>query len=109
METFNQTLQNILVKFIEENKISWDEFLDTCTFAYNTAEHESTKFSPFQLMFGRKSLLPVDIQKSGSYATNDEFDVSDTQGWRKVVNSGRAKKPTRKIFHGEKLNPMDNS
>ena len=80
-----------LVKFNEENKTSWGEFLDTCTFACNTAEHESTKFSPFELMFGRKSLLPVDIQKSGSDTTSDEFDVSDTQGQRKVVNSGRAK------------------
>ena len=80
MERFNQTLQNMLVKFIEESKTTWDEILDTCTFAYNTAEHESTKFSPFELMFGRKPLLPVDIQKSGSDATSDEFNVTDTEG-----------------------------
>ena len=43
----------MLVKFIKENKTAWDEFLDTCTFAYNTAEHESTKFSPFELMYGQ--------------------------------------------------------
>ena len=80
MERFNQTLQNMLVKCIKDNKASWDEFLDTCTFAYNTAEHESTKFSPFELMFGRKPLLPVDIERSGSDASDEEFDVSDTEG-----------------------------
>ena len=66
MERFNQTLQNMIIKFIKDNKVSWDEFLDTCIFAYNTAEHESTKFIPFELMFGRKPVLPVEIEKSGS-------------------------------------------
>ena len=56
MERFNQTLQNMIVKFIKENKESWDEFLDTCVFAYNTAEHESSKFTPFELMFSRKAV-----------------------------------------------------
>ena len=35
-ERFNQTLQNMLCKLVQENKESWDSFLDTCTFAYNT-------------------------------------------------------------------------
>ena len=48
---------------------------ETCTFAYKTAEHESTKFSPFEPMYGRKPLLPVDIEKSGSDASDEEFDV----------------------------------
>ena len=30
-------------------------------------------------MFGRKPLLPVDIEESGSDAANDEFDVLDTE------------------------------
>ena len=68
----------MLVKYIKDNKASWDELLDTCTFAYNTAEHESTKFSPFELMFDQKPLLPVDIEKSGSDTSEDKFDVSDT-------------------------------
>ena len=38
-----------------------DEFLDTCVFAYNTAKHDSTLYTPFQLMFGRKAVLPVDL------------------------------------------------
>ena len=28
---------------------------------YNTARHESSKFAPFELMFSRKAILPIDI------------------------------------------------
>lgn len=60
----------MLVKYIESNKTSWDEYLETCIFAYNTAVHESTKFSPFELMFGRKPVLPVDITDNAADNAN---------------------------------------
>ena len=50
-ERFNQTM---LSKFVQENKESWDGFLDTCTFAYNTSCHKSTLHTPFEVMFGRQ-------------------------------------------------------
>ena len=35
--------------------------MDACTIAYNTLRQESTKYSPFELMFGRKPVLPVEL------------------------------------------------
>ena len=61
VERFNQTLQNMLVKYIDQKKERWEEYLDTCVFAYNTAKHDSSRFSPFELMFSRKAVLPIDI------------------------------------------------
>ena len=60
-ERFNQTLQNMLVKFVHSKKSAWSSYLDTCVFAYNTSRHESTRFTPFELMFGRRATLPIDI------------------------------------------------
>ncbi|KAL5493673.1 hypothetical protein EMCRGX_G014883 [Ephydatia muelleri] len=60
-ERFIQTLQNMIVKFVQDKKEIWDEYLDTCVYAYNTSVHESTNFSPFEVMFGRKAILPIDI------------------------------------------------
>lgn len=60
-ERFNQTLQNMLIKLVADKKEKWDEFIDSCIYAYNTVEHESTKYTPFELMYGWKALLPVEI------------------------------------------------
>ena len=52
----------MLVKFVEERKELWDSYLDTCVFAYNTSRRESTHCTPFEVMFGRKAVLPIDIE-----------------------------------------------
>jgi transposase InsO family protein len=83
-ERWNQTLKQMLIKFTEGRKDEWDQYLDTCVFAYNTAKHESTLHSPFEIMFGRKAILPVDLdfekqngdQLLNEYHTSHE-NVSD--------------------------------
>ena len=50
-----------MVKFCQDRKDAWDEHLDSCTFGYNTSQHDSTKFIPFELMFVRKAVLPVEL------------------------------------------------
>ena len=52
----------MLVKFCSDRHITWDTHLDACTFAYNTSSQESTKYSPFELMFGRKPVLAVELE-----------------------------------------------
>ena len=51
----------MLVKFVRDKRNVWDEFLETYVYAYNTSVQESSGFTPFELMFGRKALLPIDI------------------------------------------------
>ena len=60
-ERFNQTLQNMLVKYIIDKKEQWDQFLDMCIYAYNTSQHDSNHFSPYEIMLGRKAVLPIDL------------------------------------------------
>lgn len=60
-ERFNQTLQSMIVKMIKDKKDSWESYIDSCVYAYNTAVHESSLYTPFELMFGRKAILPIDI------------------------------------------------
>ena len=60
-ERYNQTLQSMLVKVTHTKKEAWDQFLDTWVYANNTSVHDATAFSPFEVMFGSKALLPIDV------------------------------------------------
>jgi len=87
-ERFNQTLQNMLSKFVQENKESWDSFLDTCTFGYNTSRHESTLHTPFELMFGRQAVLPIDLdmeKQSPEQLLQEYEDASADQPGKKIA------------------------
>ena len=52
----------MLVKFTHDKKNEWDLFLETCVFAFNTSKHESSLHIPFELMFGRRALIPIDVE-----------------------------------------------
>ena len=62
MEQFNQTIQTMLVKFVESKKETWEDYLDTCVYAYNTSRHDSSKSFPFELMFSKQAVLSIDIR-----------------------------------------------
>ena len=52
-------IRNMLVKFIMDKKDVSDVFSDTCVYA---SVHESTSFSSFEVMFGCRAIMPVDIE-----------------------------------------------
>ena len=60
-ERFNHTLEATLAKMTQENQADWDTHITKALFAYRTAVHESTGFTPFSLLFGHTPNLPVDI------------------------------------------------
>lgn len=61
-ERMNQTLKSTLVKFVNDNQNDWDVHLKAVLFAYRTSKNDSTKFTPFELMFGRAPILPIEIK-----------------------------------------------
>jgi hypothetical protein len=52
----------MVVKFCASKKDNWDMVLDGCIFAYNTSCHESTLYTPFEIMFVIKPTLPIDLK-----------------------------------------------
>ena len=52
----------MLVKYVSSKKDMWSHYLDTCAFAYNTSQYDSTKYTPFMLMYGRRATLPIDVE-----------------------------------------------
>jgi len=37
---------------------NWDNFINMAMFSYNTSVHEGTKYSPYELVFGKLARLP---------------------------------------------------
>ena len=52
-ERFNRTIIAVLRKLSGDTPQLWHTWLDTVLLVIRTAVHRSTRFSPFQLMFGR--------------------------------------------------------
>jgi len=62
VERQNRALQEILSTFVVEHQNDWDEMLDQAVFAYNTSVHESTKVSPYEMVFGRPARMPIEVE-----------------------------------------------
>ena len=60
-ECFNVTLINMLGTLPEKPKHTWREQVSTLVHAYNYTRKNTTDFSPYYLMLGKKPCLPIDI------------------------------------------------
>ena len=61
-ERFNQTLSNCLRAKINDEQNDWDEHLSLILFAYRATIQNSTKYSPFYMMFAREPSFPIDTE-----------------------------------------------
>ncbi|KAJ8035594.1 hypothetical protein HOLleu_19322 [Holothuria leucospilota] len=61
VERFNATLKSMLRKMCEERPKDWDRYIEPLLFAYRETPQGSTKFSPFELLFGRAVRGPMQI------------------------------------------------
>ena len=57
----NQTLKFQLQKLVNDQMNDWDQLIDNVLFAYRSSRHDSTKCTPFLLMYGREARLPIDL------------------------------------------------
>ena len=58
MERFNWALLAMLATTVQSHPLDWEDHIQKVCIAYNTA---TTGYSPFYLMFGRNTRLPVDV------------------------------------------------
>lgn len=58
-ERFNQTLKQMLRKFVNETGSDWDQWLPYLLFAYREVPQASTGFSPFELLYGHEVRGPL--------------------------------------------------
>uniref|UniRef100_A0A3B3HBU1 Gypsy retrotransposon integrase-like protein 1 n=1 Tax=Oryzias latipes TaxID=8090 RepID=A0A3B3HBU1_ORYLA len=61
VERFNQSLKQMLRKFVSETGRDWDKWLPFLLFAYREVPQASTGFSPFELLYGWPVQGPLDL------------------------------------------------
>ncbi|XP_043958900.1 uncharacterized protein LOC122823389 [Gambusia affinis] len=60
-ERFNQTLKQMLRKFVNDTGSDWDQWLPYLLFAYREVPQASTGFSPFELLYGHDVRGPLTL------------------------------------------------
>ncbi|CAM4558036.1 unnamed protein product [Caretta caretta] len=87
VERFNGTLKMMLKTFMNQHPQDWDKYLPHLLFAYREVPQESTGFSPFELLYGRRVRGPLDLMRdeqkvwydrtarARAYATGDQVMV----------------------------------
>src|SRR5213082_157935 len=65
VERFNRTLCESLAK-VSEKEDKWDEHIESVLFAYRTTKHATTKKTPFYMVYGRETILPIEGSKPGT-------------------------------------------
>jgi hypothetical protein len=60
-ESSNKTLIKLIKKKIEENPKSWHEVLSKSLWAYRISKYSATNVTHFELVYGQKAILPVEV------------------------------------------------
>ena len=63
VERYNATLKAGLKKYVDKFPNEWNKAIPYKLFACRSVIHQSTGFSPFEIIFGRQSRGPLDILK----------------------------------------------
>lgn len=75
VERFNGTLKKMLKRLCAEQPKQWHRYINALLFAYREVPQESTKFSPFELLYGRTVRGPMQILKALWTKEIDEPEV----------------------------------
>ena len=77
VERFNRTLKSMLSSFVNKRQDDWDALLPALLFAYRSARHQSTRASPFLLLYGREARVPSSLGALRPPPLRDPFGDND--------------------------------
>jgi hypothetical protein len=100
VERQNRTIKNCLLKVLQENVLQWPYILQGVLFAHRTAQHSSTGYTPFKMLYQRDATLPIDINyddtekysvttnnnQYGSDHEDNDLDLFDQETFKNTLN-----------------------
>ena len=106
VERFHRTLHDVLSKKLKDNFNTWDVYLNQTLAAIRFNVNESSKFSPFFLLFNRDVVLPLDniLKPCRKYLGEDTHQIALEQQHKSFLlvhkNLKQAKK--RQAYYANK-------
>lgn len=74
LERSHMTLKEYLKHYINEKHTNWDEYVSLAMFTYNTHFHKTTNFTPHELLFGHKVVIPTTLNSKPEFKyTYDDY------------------------------------
>ena len=90
VERFNRTVADMIASYTSNQPNRWDEYLPYATFAYNTAVHASTGYTPFYLMFGREAREPNDVLPPTRLLIVSDENTIFSQMWHEAKEKAKS-------------------
>jgi len=79
VENRNKEIGKYLKILCDNKALIWDEILPSALWALRTCKNETTKFSSFELLYGRRDLQPfeltVNLDKKEPFETQEEYMI----------------------------------
>lgn len=106
---------HVLIEYLKihvNKELNWDEYLYLAMFSYNTSVHEGTKFSPYELIFGRLPKRPISdppIEENFDL-TYQEYLINLYTRLRDIQDEARdnliKSKEKSKRYYDQRMNPI---
>jgi len=80
VESTNKVLKNIMKKTVQMNIKYWSDRLKYALWAYRITWKNTIGFSPYQLVYGKEVILPIEFQiHTFKFSLELGLDVSESQ------------------------------
>ena len=86
----NRNLKAALKIFHHKSQRDWDELLSLLAMVFNTATHESSKFSPDVLFLGREVKCPLKTRWDFSACNNMDHSPKNSSFWSQAYDNLKA-------------------
>ena len=62
MESTNKVIEAILTKIVKSHRRDWADRLPEALWAYHTTWHNTIGFSPYNLVYGKSAIFPIEFE-----------------------------------------------
>ncbi|MCO5552750.1 hypothetical protein L7F22_006267 [Adiantum nelumboides] len=98
-EIANATVLDLLKCYVLERQSEWEKYLPLVEFAYNNTIHSSTGKAPFEVIYGKPTLLPILATKENIFAADEfvrDIDTAYQQVKEAIVRSQEKRRQAQK-------------